>query len=115
MRVQKVFAAVLALSISAVAVNLSAQQSASPGPTPAQLEAGKKLFVQRCSVCHLPPLGPGDPKAYARSLTGFVKPETEALTRSIIQKGVPSRMPGFQFGLEPGEIDRIVAYLGTLK
>ena len=112
---QKFVAPILALGISAVALSLSAQQPAGSAATPAQIEAGKKMFVQRCSVCHLPPLGPGDPKPYARLLNGYVKPETEAVARSIIQKGIPTRMPGFQFGLEPSEIDRIVAYLSTLK
>jgi mono/diheme cytochrome c family protein len=95
---------------------LHAQQPVKSGATPAQLEHGKKLFVQRCSVCHLPPLGPGEPRSYARSLTGFVKnAESEAAARLIIQRGIQSRMPGFQYGLEPNEIDDIVAYLSTLK
>lgn len=117
MRVRQTAAILLALGASVLAVGLNAQQPVKSGATPAQLETGKKLFVQRCSVCHLPPLGPGEPRSYARSLTGFVKsPETEAAARVIVQRGVaPARMPGFQYGLEPGEIDQIVAYLSTLK
>lgn len=116
MRVRKTAAILLALGASVLAVGLNAQQPVNSGATPAQLETGKRLFVQRCSVCHLPPLGPGQPRAYARSLTGFVKsPETEAAARLVIQRGVPSRMPGFQYGLEPNEIEQIVAYLSALK
>jgi mono/diheme cytochrome c family protein len=116
MRVRARVAFLLTLGISTVAVVVNAQQPAAPSATPAQLETGKKLFVQRCSVCHLPPLGPGEPKAYARSLTGLVKnAEAEAAVRPIIQNGIPMRMPGFKYGLEPSEIDAIVAYLRTLK
>ena len=105
-----------AVVVPALGVALSAQQPARPAASPTPLDTGKKFFVQRCSVCHLPPLGPGESRSYARSLTGVVKTrESEAAARQIIQKGIPSRMPGFQFGLEPNEIDQIVAYLSTLK
>ena len=105
-----------AVVFSVLSLGASAQQPARPSATPTALETGKKLFVQRCSVCHLPPLGPGTPASYARSLTGYVKsPQTEATARAIILKGIPQRMPGFQYGLEASEIDQIVAYLSTLK
>lgn len=116
MRVRKILASLSVLGVAVLAVGLNAQQPVKSGATPTQLEPGKKLFVQRCSVCHLPPLGPGEPRSYARSLAGVLKgPDTEAAARLIIQRGVPSRMPGFQYGLEPDEIDNIVAYLSTLK
>ncbi len=94
---------------------MSAQiAKSSAAPTP--IEAGKKLFVQRCSVCHLPPLGPGEPRSYARSVVGFVKTkEAESVLRQIVQNGIPSRMPGFKYGLESSEIDQIVAYVSSLK
>jgi mono/diheme cytochrome c family protein len=116
MRVQHVSACLLALCASVLVAGLKAQQPVKSGATEAQLERGKTLFVQRCSVCHLPPLGPGEPRSYARSLTGFVKSsESEAASRVIIQRGVQPRMPGFRYGLEPNEIDDIVTYLSTLK
>ena len=116
MRVLMRFAFLFALGAPAFVVGVNAQQPDRPAATPSELESGKKLFVQRCSVCHLPPLGPGEPRAYARLLTGLVKsPETEAAARLVIQRGIPSRMPGFQYGLQPNEIDSIVAYLRTLK
>ena len=105
-----------AVCVTVLASGLSAQQPSASTATPTTIESGKKLFVQRCSVCHMPPLGPGEPRSYARSLAGFVKSrDTEATARQIVQKGIPTRMPGFQFGLEPGQIDQIVAYLSTLK
>ncbi|MGH6693406.1 MAG: c-type cytochrome [Gammaproteobacteria bacterium] len=95
---------------------LSAQQPVRSAASPTAIESGKKLFVQRCSVCHLPPLGPGQPQSIARSLTGLIKStETEASARQIILRGLPSRMPGFQYGLTSEEVDSIVAYLRTLK
>lgn len=116
MRVRKILASLSVLGVAVLAAGLNAQQSVGPAATPSEVESGKKWFVQRCSVCHLPPLGPGEPRPYARSLTGVVKsPETEAAARLVIQRGIPSRMPGFQYGLQPNEIDSIVAYLRTLK
>ncbi len=116
MRVPKKLAFLCAVGVPVLAAGLNAQQPVRPAATSSELDSGKKWFVQRCSVCHLPPLGPGESRSYARSLTGFVKsPETEAAARLIIQRGIPSRMPGFQHGLEPREIDQIIAYLVTLK
>jgi len=90
-------------------LNLNAQETAA---------AGKKLFVQRCSVCHLPPLGVRTDPPYARKLAGYMKgPESEARARDVIRKGTsgtPGR-PGFQYTLEPEQIDDIIAYLNTLK
>lgn len=89
------------------ASNLDAQQAATT--------SGKKLFVQRCSVCHLPPLGIVRENPYARLLTGYMKgPESEARAREVIRKGT-SGMPGFQYTLEPEQIESIIAYLNTLK
>jgi mono/diheme cytochrome c family protein len=103
------------VGVPVLVVGLSAQQPVRSA-APTAIESGKKLFVQRCSVCHLPPLGPGQPQSVARSLSGVVKsPETEAPARQIILRGIPSRMPGFQYGLTSAEVDSIVAYLRTLK
>ena len=107
---------VSAFALFTLDAGMSAQQPPRPGTAAASVESGKKLFVQRCSVCHMPPLGPGEPSSYAKSLAGVVKSkETEAAARDVIQKGVPTRMPGFQYGLTSTEIDHVVAYLGTLK
>lgn len=105
-----------ASGVIALAAGLSAQQPSTPPAAPASVDAGKKLFVQRCSVCHLPPLGPGEPRSLARSVVGFVKTkQAEGVARQIIQNGIPSRMPGFKYGLQPDEIDQIVAYMIALK
>lgn len=105
-----------AVGVSAFALGLGAQQPSRPAATPSAVDSGKKLFVQRCSVCHLPPLGPGSPTSHARPVNGYVKsPQAEATARAIILKGIPQRMPGFQYSLQPAEVDHIVAYLSSLK
>ena len=105
-----------AVGLLVLASSVNAQQPPDPTAPQATVESGKKVFVQRCSVCHLPPLGPGEPRSYARSLTGVVKTrEAESAVRQIIQTGIPSRMPGFQYGLQPKEIDQLVTFLATLK
>ena len=80
--------------------------------------AGKKLFLQRCSICHLPPLnepGDPDPQPYGPKLNGFVRnTETENRARQAILNGT-TRMPGFQYGLTREEIENIIVYLKTFK
>ncbi len=95
----------------------SAQRTSShTSLSPAQL-AGKKLFLQRCSVCHLPPLNvpqDPDPKPYGPLLSGSVRgAEKETRARNIILKGT-ARMPGFQYGLQSKQIDALMEYLKIL-
>ena len=92
-----------------------AQQTAPP-PSGKDL-AGKKLFLQRCSICHMPPLGPPgeEGESYGPKLKGLVKDTpTETRAREFIRNGSP-RMPGFQYGLTPEEIENIIAYLRVFK
>ena len=92
-----------------------AQTSTTAAPSEQEI-AGKKLFIQRCSLCHLPPLGrPASARSFGPPLQGFVNsPEREVRVAEVIRRGT-GRMPGFQYGLEPKEIDAIVAYLKTFK
>ena len=74
--------------------------------------AGKKLFVQRCSVCHLPALP--SYTAYGPLLNkAMVADRGDEVVRLQIMQGSP-RMPGFQYTLSPKEIDQLVVYLKTL-
>ena len=92
-----------------------AQQAAKPDLSESELK-GKKLFLQRCSICHMPPLyEPPSARPYGPMLEGYLKtPQLETRAREAILKGGP-RMPGFQYGLEPAEIDNIIAYMKTTK
>jgi mono/diheme cytochrome c family protein len=77
---------------------------------------GENLFLQRCSLCHLPrKLKFGSPPVIGPSLAGQFKeatPEELKTLRGFILKGGPN-MPGFQYGLEPKEIDDLISYLKT--
>jgi cbb3-type cytochrome c oxidase subunit III len=79
--------------------------------SPAQL-AGKKMFLQRCSACHLPGTPIGEP--YGPFLDGkLVASRGEAAVRELIMQG-SVRMPGFQYTLKLADIDNIIAYVKTL-
>jgi mono/diheme cytochrome c family protein len=78
---------------------------------------GEGLFLQRCSLCHLPrKLKFGSPPVIGPSLSGQFKdaaPDQLKTLRGFILKGGLD-MPGFQYGLEPKEVDDLVAFLKTL-
>jgi mono/diheme cytochrome c family protein len=77
--------------------------------TEAELK-GRTLFAQRCANCHggNPPRNPGP-------LLGqqTVEKRGESSMREKIRKGSPV-MPGFEYSLEPAQIDQIIAFLKTV-
>jgi hypothetical protein len=80
--------------------------------SPIQLE-GKQLFVQRCSVCHLPgnpAYGAIAPLLDAKLLGTF----GDAAARTQIMRG-SAHMPGFQYVFEASDIDKILGYLKLLS
>ena len=91
---------------TAVSVKLSEQET-----------RGEGLFLQRCSICHLPrKLKFGSPATAGPGLGGLFKdagPADLKVLRGIILKGSPN-MPGFQYGLEPNQVDDLIAFLKTL-
>ena len=102
--------------------NLLAQSKAAPTPPSTEklsdeARRGEGLFLQRCSLCHLPrKLKFGSPPVIGPSLSGQFKdagPDQLKILRGFILKGGPD-MPGFQYGLEPKEVDDLIAYLKTL-
>jgi mono/diheme cytochrome c family protein len=78
---------------------------------------GEGFFLQRCSLCHLPrKLKFGSPATAGPILSGQFKeagPDQMKALRTYILKGGPG-MPGFQYGLEPKEVDDLIAFLKTL-
>jgi mono/diheme cytochrome c family protein len=95
------------------------QQSASPAPALTEKQrAGRILFMQNCAFCHLPyrtedktgkaidSIGPN-----LKGLLQKDKPLPDAAIRTFITKGVPQKMPAFQYGLDPKEVDTIIEYL----
>ena len=100
-----------------LAQNAPATAPSSPATLTEQETRGENLFRQRCSLCHLPrKLKFGSPPVIGPDLTGLFKeagPDKMKLLKGSILKGSPN-MPGFQYGLEPKEVDDLIAYLKTL-
>ena len=104
---------VIAFAVTCLAgLPLCAQTGSKPSSLGDKEQNGKKMFQQRCSVCHTPPR-PED-KTYGPMLNSDAVTGKEAAARELIMKGT-ARMPGFQYGLRPEEIDNIIAYLKTVK
>jgi mono/diheme cytochrome c family protein len=121
---RKVFITVfwLAAICSCGTAKLLAQAKPAAGPRGAEklsddVRRGEGLFLQRCSLCHLPrKLKFGSPPVIGPGLNGQFKdatPDQMKVLRGFILKGGPD-MPGFQYGLEPQEVDDLIAYLKTL-
>jgi|SRR6266478_5750351 len=115
------------LFVACVCIPLFAQDATkSPGSVPSPLSvdevAGKKLFLQRCSFCHMPQR-PEPLETIGPHLEGLFQKgsqsDTEAFVRKMILNGNPGPpgrgMPGFRYGLETSQIDKIIAYLKTLR
>jgi mono/diheme cytochrome c family protein len=75
---------------------------------------GKKLFVQRCALCHdllgQPATATVGPWVDAET----VKSRGEARVREQILKG-SRRMPGWQYTLDARQVDQMIAYLKTVS
>jgi|ERR1700733_15392876 mono/diheme cytochrome c family protein len=88
-----------------------------PGKLSEQERRGQGFFLQRCSLCHLPrKLKFGSPPVIGPNLSGQFKdatPDQLKVLQGFILKGGPD-MPGFQFGLDPKDMDDLIAYLKTL-
>ena len=96
-----------------LALPLSAQTVVTQRSPAEAAREGKKMFQQRCSVCHMPPvLGDATPFGPLLSTESVVRKADQA--REIIAHGA-RRMPGFKYGLEPQEIDNIIAYIKTVR
>ena len=87
---------------------------------------GAGIFTQHCALCHLPKtfgaggakfccMPPVEPNLIGNHMFNKdMTPDQEAVLRRFIMNGGPTLMPAFKYGLEPKEIDDIIAYLKTL-
>ena len=104
-------------AVRAVAQDKPAAAPAATEKLSEQTRRGEGLFLQRCSICHLPrKLKFGSPPVIGPSLSGQFKdasPEQMKVLRGFILKGGPD-MPGFQYGLDTKQIDDLIEYLKTL-
>jgi cytochrome c2 len=79
-----------------------------------QQRRGEALFVQNCPLCHVPSHQKQTLGIQGPILKGmFGADADEDFLRQFIQQGVPGKMPGFRYDLEPKQIDDIIAYLKT--
>ncbi len=75
---------------------------------------GRQLFVQRCALCHDPlgqPSYPNTPGPWVDAET--VRSLGEESVQDQIMLG-SARMPGWQYTLEPMQVDQVIAYLKTV-
>jgi mono/diheme cytochrome c family protein len=80
-----------------------------PSPLTENELAGRRLYVQRCGICHDSTLT-ATPGPWLDQET--IKRRGEA-AREVILTGSP-RMPGFQYTLQAAQIDQIIAFLRTV-
>ena len=79
-----------------------------------QQKSGEALFVQNCTLCHVPTNQKKRLKIQAPPLEDMYGKDADSdALRQFIQRGVPGMMPSFRFGLDPKQIDDIVTYLKT--
>jgi mono/diheme cytochrome c family protein len=88
-----------------------AQQATADVPLNSIQKLGKRVFEQRCGICHAP-ARPGF-QMYGPALYKDLVNGSEDAIKEQIRSGT-TKMPGFKFGLEPSEIDAIVEYLKTV-
>ena len=95
------------------ATDYDMQQAASPSSLSEGELRGKKLFVQRCALCH-DLLGQPSATTVGPWVDGeIVKSRGDANVRDKIRMG-SRRMPGFQYTFDGPDIERIIAYLKTV-
>lgn len=104
------------LSIAAVLTCVQcvalAQQPTSPAPLSSEQREGRRIFQQKCALCHLPVVSSGG-QPYARRLSRAVVERNVDAARKMIENGNP-RMPGWKYTLRAEQIDHLIQYLKTV-
>ena len=92
---------------------LRAQQPKPNNPLTDTQKEGRRIFQQRCAICHTPPTVIA--KRYGPALYKEIVEDNEDTIRDTILEGREALMPGFKYGLTRPEIDSIIEYLKTVK
>ena len=92
---------------------LRAQQPKPNNSLTDRQKEGRRIFQQRCAVCHTPPTV--ITKRYGPALYKEIVEDNEDTIRDTILEGREALMPGFKYGLTRPEIDSIIEYLKTVK
>ena len=98
-------------ALPAAALAQEAKPSSAAPLTDTQI-LGRRIFQQRCAVCHTETtLGARryGPALYKELIVG-----NEDSIKEFISNGSKREMPGFKYGLTPPEINAIVEYLKTM-
>jgi len=114
-------AVLLPVALTGQAGQSPAKPQAAPPMLNEQQRMGDALFHQYCPLCHVPNRRVSkDPDSEAvprvSSLDGRLREGrlSESSARETILRGIPQRMPGFQYSLGSKEMDDLLAYLKTL-
>ncbi len=111
LRTLTTLAAIWLISFAVAALPLAAQQTPpSSSLTPTE-RVGERLFLQRCSLCHLGSAPTYKP--YGPALDGLVDSKGADEVRTVIADGSPG-MPAWRYSLKPSDIDAIIAYMRKL-
>ena len=103
--------ALLVLQIVMFPFLIHGQNSGNP-LTPKQ-QLGRRIFQQRCAVCHTRPMLTSK-RPWGPVLSKDLIEGKEDSVRETILKGKRGLlMPGFQYGLNTTEVDAIIEYLKT--
>lgn len=101
----------LAVLLCIFPLAVCAQQAKTESPLNDTQKLGRRVFEQRCGICHAPARGAFvmyGPYLYKDLING-----NEDAIKEMIRTGT-TKMPGFKLGLQPAEIDAIVEYLKTV-
>ena len=96
-----------------ISPHLHAQQPKPNSTLTDTQKEGRRIFQQRCAVCHTPPTVVA--KRYGPALYQEIVEDNEDTIRDTIMEGREALMPGFKYGLTRPEIDSIIEYLKTVK
>jgi cytochrome c oxidase cbb3-type subunit III len=99
-----------AFAACAAAGRASAQDVPTPNPLPADVQAGRQTFDQRCSTCH----GLDGAGAMGPNIQGIPMRIGAPVVAATIKNGVAGAMPAFAGQLTDAQIQQVIAYLLTL-